>query len=169
MEVIPLLLTQTNWPIFIKKCDEVLKISPSKNLDKQSINLATPISLLASLPVSRTPQENLSDCSSPILNHIFLGFLFISPKKKMQNILLNLSLDYYVIGTNDDDDSIAIVSGTLRKWYHVIMWGSSLSQPKIVRTFCNKCYEYLKSAGFGQIWDANQRTLEDGTFILCRK
>ena len=167
MDIVPLTLTQVNWPVFIKTVQDFLGYSPTRGLDDAKIDLKNPVAFLASLDCENDPNTTLRRAAvNNILSHSFASFIVIIDDA---DLIIQISAQRFVHIRVKRKGSrfLCIMSGTIREWYDSVIVFCQRETDHILRGLFNKIYEHFKVAGFGPIWhNYNEKLIHDNTFIM---
>ena len=178
MQIVPLSMTQVNWPDYVSVTYKHVGHSPTRSLDGVGIKPGDPYSFLASLAeleVEGTDPRIGVLSANHTLAHVHLSFLCVLNASE-QNALRNIpTLDISFIDGKEEYDSsrvdLMIISGTLLQWQLVIpmmLEGFDLSRVTFVRrTFFNHIYNWIVKFNLKDIFTSYKVVpLTDGTYCL---
>lgn len=165
-EIIPLSVSQVNWPAFNSMCQEVLGVDPLRSLDNEGIDPKDPAAFIAGLGFGESPRQFMRDAKDTnALNHVFMSFA-----AKLPNFLifiLSSKTNLKLLVKQGRQDHLVVLSGTGADWYEAIRVGCSESvdiefrrlMTKVFNSFQNTCYREVFS-------NLNRKSLDDGTIVL---
>ena len=174
MIIWPLAITQVNWPVFIKTCQDVLDYSPTRGLDNSGIKPDAPCAFLACIGIDNDPLNQLrfGHITGKGWKHIHASFIAVISLKTLSQISNLSDLTVTIKKTDDNGDYLIIVSGDIRQWRDTVIKGCRLhdKQHKQLRELMNYCLVYFQESGFREVWhDCEKIGLEDGTFVVRMK
>jgi len=167
-------MAQVEWAPFIKACQDVVGVSPTRGLDEHQIDLKHPKAFIASLDCKNNPQEAMKN-AAPLqhLCHGFLSFFAILTEEHLQYNFVGVFPLYAKMCIHfikGEDKRIMIMSGTLATWREVLLACNHHLVPTIIREFSNELYTMFKSAGLRDLWHGyKQIFLPNNTFELRTK
>lgn len=170
--IFPLTITQVDWTTYIKVCQEILGLSPARNLDEAHMDLKDPSSFLASLVMSSNPKDNLRQVDKTF-DHMSMSFITSGNVLTISSLMSTLDLKCHILGSttiNNIEQTLIyliILTGTMKQWFDSILLGCSSSTSYDIRLRMNHCYIYFMRSGFKEVWAKfTKKELKDGTFTL---
>lgn len=167
VEVIPVSMTQVDWPTYLRTCLEVTKTNPAKNLDAAGIPIKTPFSFIASLDCFKggieSPNNAVRDAGFS-LRHFSFGFLILCGRGCRDDLS-----SYSDLAIDDGGQNLYLVTGTLLQWQQTLL--TNLSNKKLpcseFRDVLNRVISLLEQAGLVDLFRGFRKTSQsDGTFLL---
>ena len=117
MKVIPLTLQNVNWPQFIKMCQDVLDISPTRGLDDAGIDIENPAAFLGCLDFNNDPKKCIRNSHQigNILDMVHYSFAVeLTEEWVISEIGANTPL--HIHASINKRKHIMILAGTLTEW-----------------------------------------------------
>lgn len=166
--VMPLLIPNIAWEMYIQAVLEFSGNSPTSNVDNSTIKLADFAKYIISLDEFQngdlqSPLETLRNETNP-LNHLFFSFLIVSAKSTLFKIMESTDLSIISRSKTKSKSQVSVISGTLFQWRNALI---SQQKSKEVRLVFNRCLSFFYKFGLGNIFDNYRKhTLGDETFLL---
>ena len=167
MSIQPLVLTEINWPTFIKTSKDFLGYSPTRGLDDTKIDLKEPRAFLGALDCENNPHEALRRAAvKNILRHSFASFIMvIDDADLIINLGIRDTLAVHVV--KEGSRFLTILSGTMWDWYHAMIIYCQRDSNRTLRQIFNIIYEFFKQMKLTPIWSHyKDKYLQDDTFAL---
>jgi hypothetical protein len=173
-QVIPISMTQVDWPSYLRFCIDTTGRSISRDLDAANVELKGPFAFIASLSSFKGDSihpNNAVRGAGFLLRHFSFGFLVTCTESCRADIqsVSELSIDQ---GYHKDigGEQLYLMSGTLFQWRSTII--ENLSKPNCnseIREVLNKVILLLEQAGLVDLFSTfKKRAQRDDTFILER-
>jgi len=165
--IMPLTLTEINWPTFIKMVQDFLGFSPTRGLDEAKIDLKHPTAFLGALDCENKPLVALRRAAiKNTLRHYFASFIMIIDDA---DLLISLGLqDTLALYTRREGSRfLTILSGTMWDWYHAMIIHTQREANHVARQIFNTIYGFFKRVGLHVIWSHySLNHIQDNTFIM---
>lgn len=163
IEVTPIAMTHVDWKTFNEVCQSSIGVRPTKGLDDVGIKLIEPAAFLASLNMQNNPLEVLR--ADPFLEqsfeHVTLSFFVRADEITFYKLRMMTYLSIMNIST------VAVLSGTVRDWYHASLCCCLRSATVEVRDVLTKVVTILNQTKLCNIWSSHDiKKLEDGTIVI---
>jgi len=146
--------TTPNWSGYIKYIQDLLGNSPTRCLDKYSLDLRNPYSLPVSLQNLKTPDFNpwQDVIEDEILQHIYLTILIDTRHEISEDIYS--SNTYLKIShiTLDRVSCLMIMTGTLLDWRNALFSLLCKHQSNDIRKIFAEIYNSFKQTDFRNLW-----------------
>lgn len=155
--------TVPNWSELIHGATQIFGDTPTRELDNKSIDLHQGKSYGLAIEIMNNRRECVKDVKKMHRSLDFVRITFLiqfedaDQFKHFANIANICSLVW--------DKEVGIFDGTIRQLREVIFFGCAKEESKEIRQTCNKMYQYINSAGYGDLF-GQKKVLTDGTFIL---
>lgn len=173
-EVIPVTMTQVDWPSYLRVCMDILHRSPSRDLDAARIELKGPFAFIASLAAFKGFQEHPNTSvrqAGFLLRHFSFGFLVTCTEICRADIqsVSDLSVDQ-AYNKDIGGEQLYLMSGTLFEWRTAIIENLSKTNCNSeVREVLNKIVLLLEQVGLVDLFSTfKKRSQHDNTFLLER-
>jgi len=165
--IMPLALTEINWPTFIKMVQDFLGYSPTRGLDEAKIDLKHPTAFLGALDCENKPLDALRRAAlKNTLRHYFASFIMIMDDA---DLLINLGTqDTLALYTRREGSRfLTVLSGTMWDWYHAMIIHSQREANHVLRQIFNIIYGFFKMSGLHVIWSHyTLNDIQDNTFVM---
>jgi len=160
-----------SWQQFVKGIQELTGKSPTRILDKYSLDLHNPFSALVVLQSLKTPLYNpWSDSfDDEILQHLSITIA--------TDVSYTIAEDIYTLNSHlkithvtlDRASCLLIMSGTLLDWKNVIPYMLKRNQTIEVRMVFSEVYTLFKNTDFRNLWSGYKIETEEGCLIMRLK
>jgi hypothetical protein len=169
-EIYPLAVTQADWPTFMKVCQDVLGISPSRGLDACNWKITDPASFLAAMDMENKPLEALREAKSRgnLLEHYSVSFIAVLDDDVIVDLGTRTRLK--LLTKKGRKEHVVILTGTMGEWLDAAIAGCSQNASYDFRWVMNYIVLYLEKVGFKEIfYHYDKRVQLDQTFTLSMK
>lgn len=152
--IIPLTITQINFPEFFRKVKDVENRDIGRLVDLENVK-GHPVSYIVALKVFA------KEFATNTKFYKFLHFAFLTDVE---------GLDYFDLEVlASRSNHLSIIMGNLNQWRQAVIEGCSKEmRPDVLETF-NGVYRFFELAGLKDIWyDYRKEDLGQGTFTLWK-
>jgi hypothetical protein len=173
----PLAITQPDWKTFIQMCQKHLGFSPTRGLDESILEIKDSAAFLSCLNLDNKPIENLR-CNNPSWSHVMISFIATMKSETLMRLYEHATVDI-IPRQNKKGDVIAIMSGTIDKWYDSIIFccrddklydGDVVESFYDIRAFMTEIIKYFERTGFREILHHLVVVkCQDGTYSVGRR
>lgn len=168
--VIPAIISNVNWTVYLDTTQELLGHNPARGCDASTSKLSEFAKFTASLAEFKLKTElnakQTLRTPGPHLNFSFYGFLILSSGSTILD--LSESVDLEILSSQTiEKGRLAIVAGTLRQWRDAVIVCCQPQQKERLRRIFNKIKSLFDQLGLSDIWfEYSTHNLKDGTFYL---
>jgi len=148
MQIVPIAITQPNWPAYIAKATELLGISPTKGLDNHDIALSSPQAYLASLDLSNDPITHLRE-GSVAFDHYHISFMLDCDTDTLVQFS---SLRVRVYTKKARQGWLVILTANMTEWREAIVENTREKSPPVLIQVFSFVYTYLCNHGFRDVF-----------------
>jgi hypothetical protein len=165
--VILIAASSLDWEKYLKDVAELTGHSPTRLIDRSSIEWSPWAKYLISLGdfhARYTPNDSLKNDS--LLTHLSFSFLIDAPGIEIYRIMELTDLSV-ISAARSPKGRVAIVSGNLKQWKYAI---TTILESKRRGELCwafNACHQTFCRLGLTGVWsDYRKRSVDENTYLL---
>lgn len=170
MEIIPIAVTQPNWPLFIKAVEKTLGYSPTRSLDIAQISIHSAEGFLSALDAFKNQDNDPRKIKDFALKHVTISFLIVLDTFQYMELLEYTYSNIIFLRSEEfksKSEAITITTGSLFNWVKIC---TELNSTYSLKEFAYKIYETLRKIGFNNIFSDYSVTENlDGSKYLERR
>jgi hypothetical protein len=164
MEIFPLGVTQIEWSILIRLCQDVLGYSPTRGIDSCHLTLQDAAAPLALLDCNNKPLEALRNPGGHF-HHMHVSFIGRLDDAEVAELAGQTDIKLHT--KEGRREWLVIMTASMNTWREEILRHSVRQSSPSLRAIMNHVLKLFEQAGFREIFsNYSKQHLTDETFIL---